>query len=141
VGPKVGRTKGLWLRPPVLYLGVGARRGADPATVREGVLAAFAEAKLSPRSVAAVVSVDEKRDEGALIALAEALGVPFRTYASEVLRDVVVQNPSERVRQAVGTASVAEASALHAAGEGARLLVPKVKGTTWTLSVAMEAGA
>jgi cobalamin biosynthesis protein CbiG len=133
--PQVGAA--LWLRPPCLCAGVGCRKGADPGTVEEGVRAALAEAHLSPLAVAEVVSVDDKAAEPALLELARSLGVPFRTFPAAALRRIPVPTPSRRVAEAVGTESVSEAAALLAASGGS-LLLPKVKGKTWTLSVAQR---
>jgi cobalt-precorrin 5A hydrolase len=127
----------LFLRPSRLALGVGCRRGAAPATVAGGVQQALAAAGLAAGAVALVASVDAKAEEPALLELASSLGVPFATFPAETLAAVPVPNPSERVAREVGTASVAEAAALAGAG-GGRLILPKVKGSSWTLAVALE---
>jgi len=126
----------LFLRPPCLTLGAGCRRGADPGDVAAGVLAALEKEGFAPGAVARVASVDAKADEPALHELARSLGVPFVTFPAETLDAVPVPNPSDRVSRAVGTASVAEAAAL-AAAPSSRLVTPKVKGRSWTLSVAL----
>ncbi len=130
----------LVLRPPCLALGVGCRKGAGPDAVGSGVKAALAEAGLAVDAVAVVASVEAKRGEAALLALARDLGVVYETFPSERLSRVPVPTPSDRVRRAVGTASVAEASAL-AASEGGELIVSKVKGPDWTLAVALRPAA
>ncbi len=126
----------LWLRPRCLVLGVGCRRAADPGAVTEGVRRALAEAGWSEGSVAAVATVDAKADEPALHRLAGALGADLRIFPADALAAVAVPTPSERVREAVGTPSVAEAAALVAA-PGGRLVMPKGKGSNWTLAVAL----
>jgi cobalt-precorrin 5A hydrolase len=125
----------LVLRPRCLHLGVGCRRDAEPRAVANGVRAALAAAGLAEAAVAQLVSVAAKADEPALCQLARVLGVPFRTFAAEELQGVQVPTPSARVAEAVGTPSVAEASALTASG-GA-LILPKVKGPDWTAAVAL----
>jgi cobalt-precorrin 5A hydrolase/precorrin-3B C17-methyltransferase len=57
---------------------------------------------------------------------AETLGVPVLTYPAVELAAIDVPTPSETVRAAVGTPSVAEAAAL-AAADGGALLVTKQK--------------
>ncbi|MGY6022136.1 precorrin-3B C(17)-methyltransferase [Streptomyces spinosirectus] len=112
------------LRPPSLVVGVGASRGAPADEVLELVEGALRDAGLSPRSVAALATVDAKRDEPGIVAAAARLGVPVLTYPAEELAKVEVPNPSDAPLGAVGTPSVAEAAALARGGE---LLVPKRK--------------
>ncbi|MFJ9541767.1 precorrin-3B C(17)-methyltransferase [Streptomyces sp. NPDC101225] len=120
-GPADGE---VWLRPPSLVVGVGASGGAPAQEVSGLVEDALRDAGLSPRSVAALATVDAKRDEPGIVAAAERLGVPVVTYPAEELARVEVPNPSQAPLGAVGTPSVAEAAALARGGE---LLVPKRK--------------
>ncbi|MFI7496962.1 precorrin-3B C(17)-methyltransferase [Streptomyces sp. NPDC049687] len=112
------------LRPPSLVVGVGASRGAPVEEVLDVVEGALRDAGLSPRSVAALATVDAKAAEPGIVAAASRLGVPVVTYSAEELAAVEVPNPSEAPLAAVGTPSVAEAAALLGGGE---LLVPKRK--------------
>jgi cobalt-precorrin 5A hydrolase/precorrin-3B C17-methyltransferase len=75
--------------------------------------------------VAGLASVDRKGDEAALLQLAEQRHWPLRLYGAAELAAVPVPNPSAVVAAEMGTASVAEAAALLAAGSGAALLLPK----------------
>ncbi len=127
----------LFLRPPCLSAGVGCRRAADPEEVLRGVRSALERAGWSPRSISVLATVDAKAGEPAVCRLAEALGVPLRVFSAGELERVRVPTPSERVRRAVGTPSVAEAAAL-AAAPGSRLVLPKVKGPSWTLALALR---
>jgi cobalt-precorrin 5A hydrolase/precorrin-3B C17-methyltransferase len=89
------------------------------------------------RAVRAYASVDRKADEpGIRDAIAPA---ELRTYPAAVLAAVAVPNPSEVVRAEVGTPSVAEAAALHAArsyGRSAELVVEKRRSAHATVAVA-----
>ncbi|MEE1930602.1 precorrin-3B C(17)-methyltransferase [Streptomyces sp. TRM 70351] len=124
------------LRPPTLTVGVGASRGVSAQEVLDLVGRSLAAAGLSPRSVAALATVDAKAGEAGLLAAAERLGVPLRTHPAPVLAAVPVPNPSAAPQAAVGTPSVAEAAALHGAGDGARLVVQKQKSAMATCAVA-----
>lgn len=122
------------LIPQTLVVGVGSARGVSAAAVAETLRRVETEHGFDLRAVRAVASVDLKADEkGILVAIA-----PFElhTYPADVLAAVEVPNPSEVVRAAVGTASVAEAAALHHAGAGAELVVEKITGDNVTVAVA-----
>ena len=127
-------------------IGLGCDRGTSLATVREAVLAALAQAGARPDDVVAAASIVIKRDEAALLALAESYGWPIAFYEPEALAQVAVPNPSETVRKYTGTPSVSEAAALLAAGPDAdmtALVVEKHKhrgadGRNATVSIARK---
>jgi len=125
--------------PPTLVVGIGAARGVPAAAVSAALGRIETEHGFDLRAVRAYASVDLKADEaGILAAIAPA---ELRTYPADVLAQVAVPNPSEVVRAEVGTASVAEAAALHAAAElggGApvELVVEKIKGANVTVAAA-----
>jgi len=120
------------LHPPSLVVGVGASTGA-PATAAAALLAAaLAGAGLSPASVAEVATIDRRAADPVVT----ALGLPVRWFTPEELAAVAVPSPSEVVRLAVGTPSVAEAAAMLAAGPGAQLVVAKQAGAEATVAVA-----
>ncbi|WP_328367045.1 precorrin-3B C(17)-methyltransferase [Streptomyces sp. NBC_00445] len=120
------------LRPPSLVVGVGASRNAPVDEVLGLIEGALREAGLSGRSIAELATVDAKAEEPGIVAAAERLGVPVVTYSAEELAAVEVPNPSDAPLAAVGTPSVAEASALVGGGE---LLVPKRKSAMVTCAV------
>ncbi|NUU24796.1 MAG: cobalamin biosynthesis protein [Streptomycetaceae bacterium] len=109
-----------------LAVGVGASRGVGYAEVAETLRTALAAAGLPLADVATVASVTTKRDEPALHALARSLGAELLWLPAEQLAAVPAPNPSATVRDAVGTASVAEAAALVAA-RGGTLLIAKTR--------------
>jgi cobalt-precorrin 5A hydrolase len=112
-------------RPKSLVLGLGCDKGAAPEMVERGVLQLLGEARLSPKAVKALASIDKKKDEVAFLRLSEKYGWPLVVYTAEQLEAVQgTENPSEVVKKHVGTPGVAEPSALLAAGAG-ELLVPK----------------
>lgn len=119
-------------RPPSLVAGVGCSRGAGADEILALLDSSLAEAGLSKKSVAALVSIDVKRDEAGLLNAAGRLGVPVRFHPAEALSAVGPPNPSEVVREAVGTPSVAEAAVL---ASGAELVVDKRKSAMATVAV------
>ncbi|MDM4718973.1 precorrin-3B C(17)-methyltransferase [Micromonospora sp. WMMA1363] len=133
--PLDGRTA--VLRPPSLVAGVGASRGVPAGEVRGLLDRVLTEAGLSAASLRCLASADVKADEAGIRATADALGVPLVTWPAADLAAVDVPNPSEVVRAAVGTPSVAEAAALL--GGDAELLVPKTATAMATVAVARHA--
>ncbi|MEM6846556.1 MAG: precorrin-3B C(17)-methyltransferase [Pseudomonadota bacterium] len=133
-GPHTGPT----YIPARVVIGMGAERGAPASAAIALARTVLADANIDPRAVAAVTSVDAKADEAALIATAEALGVPFRVFSPERLCEEALRlsAPSVLVAKAVGTPSVAEASALAAVGAEGQLLVPKIIQERLTVAVA-----
>lgn len=134
-------------RPKSLVLGIGCDRGTAPDLVERGVLAILAKQSLSPKAVKELATIDVKQDEPALLALSGRYGWPLRTYSPEQLDKVQgIQNPSEKVKQYVGSRGVSEPAALLAAGVE-ELLVPKQiytepgAGRSMTLAVARRAFA
>jgi cobalt-precorrin 5A hydrolase/precorrin-3B C17-methyltransferase len=129
----------LLYRPPSLVVGVGASRGVSAAEVATLVAAGLAAAGLAAESVRALATVDVKADEDGILAVAARYGWPLLTFPAASLRGVSVPNPSEVVRAAVGTPSVAEAAALlcaGAAGRAAGLVLAKRASAMATVAIA-----
>jgi len=121
-------------RPPSLRVGVGSSRGAQATEIGQLIDGTLAELGLSPRSVRHIATVEAKADEPGLQAAAALRGWPVVTFPASRLAAVPVPNPSEVVRRAVGTPSVAEAAAL--ADPGAALLAAKRASAHATVAVA-----
>ena len=134
-GPAVGPR--VVYRPPSLVVGAGASSGVS-ATEAGGLMdQALATAGLSPRSVRWLATVDIKAREPGLVVAAAERGWPITTAGAGQLAGVCVPTPSEVVRAAVGTPSVAEAAALLTAGvPAAELVVPKQISARATAAVA-----
>ena len=119
-------------RPPSLIAGVGCSRGAGSEEILDLLRRSLAEARLTEKSLAALASIDVKREEAGLQAAAEELNVPVHFHTAEVLSMVETPNPSELVREAVGTPSVAEAAVISS---GAELVLEKRKSANATVAV------
>ncbi|RNC88868.1 MAG: precorrin-3B C(17)-methyltransferase [Synechococcus sp. YX04-3] len=112
--------------PASLWLGVGCERNTSLALVQLAIREVLAQAGLAEAAVAGLASIDRKADEPVLLELSKQWQWPFRTYDATALGAVEVPTPSDVVLSEMGTASVAEAAALLAAGEGAVLRQNKV---------------
>ena len=119
-------------RPPSLVAGVGCSRGAGAEEILGFLRRSLAEAGLTEESVAALASIDMKRDEVGLLEAAEKLDVPIHFHPAEALSMVKAPNPSEVVREAVGTPSVAEAAVVSS---GAELVLEKRKSANVTVAI------
>jgi cobalt-precorrin 5A hydrolase / precorrin-3B C17-methyltransferase len=119
--------------PETLAVGIGCERGTEPEEVRTLIKETFAAHNLSLRSLAVYASIDLKEDEAAIT---DRYNVIYFTAEELNAQTAKVENPSEIVRAEVGTPSVAEASALAAAGADAELIVPKTKSERATIAVA-----
>jgi cobalt-precorrin 5A hydrolase / precorrin-3B C17-methyltransferase len=122
----------------VLALGIGCERGCSAAEIAALANATLAEAGLVPGAVAAVVSIELKRAEPGVLALAAALGVPAYFFAaSRLLAETGrLSQRSAAVFRATGCWGVAEAAALAACGHDGALVVPKRRSRRATCAVA-----
>ena len=121
-------------RPPSLRVGVGASKDAPADEIGQLIDDALLEAGVSPGSVRHLGTAEAKADEPGLLAAAAARGWPVVTFPASRLAAVPVPNPSEVVRRAVGTPSVAEAAALIE--PGSVLLAAKRASAHATVAVA-----
>ena len=119
-------------RPPSLVVGVGCSRGAGAGEIIGLLEASLEGAGLSRKSVAVLASIDVKRDEAGLLEAANRLDAPVHFVSAEDLSAAEVPNPSEVVRGAVGTPSVAEAAVISS---GAELVVEKRKSANATVAI------
>ena len=88
----------------------------------------------------ALASIDLKKDEPGLMALAEKYGLPFRTYSAEALQAVPGDfTPSAFVQEKTGVDSVCERAAVLVSG--GTLIVRKAaeNGMTFALAKKEEA--
>ncbi|HVR64627.1 MAG TPA: cobalamin biosynthesis protein [Polyangia bacterium] len=129
-------------RPRTLVLGIGCDRDTPSALMERGVDHLLARHGLSPKAVAAVATIDKKKDETAILALCARRAWMLRTFEAAALDAAPgIENPSATVQRHVGTRGVAEPAALLAAGAPS-LLVPKQiytedgAGRSMTLAVA-----
>ncbi len=141
--PDLERQEGLLiLRPRDLVVGIGCNRGTSAEEIGEAVKAALHQAFLSPRSIARLATVVDKRDEAGLTAYGASCGVPVEYHEATALNTVVAPSPpSAHALRAVGARGVCEPAAMLSAGGGGRLLVAKKALGNVTVAVAEMAGA
>lgn len=122
------------VRPKSLAVGIGCRRGTSREAISEHLERTLHQNGLAVDSVALLATADIKADEVGLLELARDHGWPLLSYSTEQLVTVDAPTPSQNVQRLVGVPSVAEASAILAAG--GNLIVPKTKAQAVTVAVA-----
>ena len=133
-------TETLYLTPQCIYAGIGCKKNV-PAEQMEAFVRSMCESSgIDPEALAGIASIDVKKEEPAILALAETLGIPFVTYSAEELQAVPGHFPeSPFVEKQVGVGEVSGRAAARLAGEGYRMLLPKVSRWGITLSLAVAA--
>jgi len=129
---------------PLLVAGIGASFGVSVDELRSLLEVALAGVGLTPAAIDAFATVEAKANEEALLVLAREYDVPLLLHPAAKLSRVAVPHPSDRVAEAVGTVSVAEAAALlgspdwkgRLAEQSAELLVDKTASPRATVAIA-----
>ncbi|MDQ7832724.1 MAG: cobalamin biosynthesis protein [Desulfovibrionaceae bacterium] len=129
----------LTLRPRVLAVGLGCRRGTSGEVILAALGRVLEARGLAASCVGIVATAGIKRDEAGIAQAAKALGAETAFYPEGALDAVAVPTPSQTVKRRVGTKSVCEAAAMLAAGTD-RLLVKKTVIGPVTVAVAAPAG-
>lgn len=106
------------LRPRILNIGIGCRRGKSSYEILDFITSVFKENNLSIKSIKAIGSIDIKADELGIIEAAKKLNCKFKTFTKEEI--ALVQDKfvgSSFVESQIGVKSVAEPSAYLLGGE------------------------
>jgi cobalt-precorrin 5A hydrolase len=112
----------------MIIAGVGCRKGAAAAEIEAAIAAALAGSRLSAQSLDLIATAQAKEAEPGIAAAAVALGVRLVLVSHADLEAVEARTAtrSQRVRAHIGVSSVAEAAALAAGGQQARLLAARI---------------
>lgn len=126
----------LRLIPRCLSLGVGCRRGIAPETLREALQQFLSERGICAEAISAVASIELKKNEPAILALAEELRAEFRVYTAEELLELPGEyEDSAFVRRTTGVGNVCERAAAAVFPE---ILVHKTRYRGVTLALSMK---
>ena len=105
--------------PPVAVLGMGCRKEKKAAAILEVAENCLEEADLYKEALCSIASIDLKKEEPGLLALAKEWSLPFQTFTEEELKAVKGEfTPSKFVKKITGVDNVCERSAVLASGEG-----------------------
>jgi cobalt-precorrin 5A hydrolase len=127
-------TNGVLYRPKVLALGIGCNRGTAAEEIEAVIAETLTELQFSIRSVKAICTIDLKKNEEGLLAVAHKHGWPLVTYTPEQLNEMPLEAPSDTVHRFTGAYGVSEPAAKLYSG-AARLVLTKKKSGNVTISV------
>ena len=121
--------------------GIGCRRGCSEQSLRELLTQSLSEHNLAVEQIAALASIDSKRDEAGLSQFANNLKISVLYFSAEQLRHYADRvSPAEEIVLNNAGTNVAEASALAGAevlgGKNAKLIIRKRKNNEATFALA-----
>jgi len=131
-------TQTLKLMPKCFHVGIGARRNIAFDTLRDYFLETLSKNSIPVSCVGSVSSVDLKKDEEAIIKLAETYGIDFLTYSAEQLKIYEhLFEQSEFVKKTTGVGNICETAAYISSKKGG-IIAGKRAGNGMTIAVAKE---
>lgn len=127
----------LSLIPKCVVLGIGCKKGKSPQELQDFVLETLKSHGIDNRSLVQISSVDQKKEEKALISLSETLQLPFVTFSAEKLNQIPQKvSHSDFVEKTLGTDNVCE-RAVFASG-ASELIVPKTAKDGMTIAIGIK---
>lgn len=127
----------------MMVAGIGSRKGVMASDVRAAVEAALEAHGLAMAALSALATSEFKRDEEAIFSAGRDLALPVIVVETGALQKVSsdMLSRSDMSQTQAGTPSVSEASALAAAGAGAKLLGPRTVLGPVTCAIAISGDA
>lgn len=122
--------------PKAIHVGIGLAHEASPASrIIEEIFVSLETNGIPRECIADISTIDLKKNEPVISALSKDYAINF--FTSNELNVIDVPNPNEKVKHYMGSASVAEASAIAASSKGC-LVMEKNKGADWTAAAAID---
>lgn len=112
------------LIPREYVVGIGCRKGIDSTTLEEVVEECLRKEAIIWKQVRAITTIDIKKDEKAILMLAQKNGIAVSTFSAEELADVEGEyTPSAFVKKQTGVDNVCERAAMaYCKGKGELIL-------------------
>ncbi len=106
------------LRPKILHVGIGCRRGTYKDKIISAINKVFEENNLSTNCIQSLATIDLKKDEVGIIEAGQQLQCQVTFYSSDQISSIshLFQN-SDFVKETIGVGSVCEPCAFLAGGE------------------------
>jgi cobalt-precorrin 5A hydrolase len=127
----------------MIVAGVGCGHGTSSEDIVSLIVTALSNFGIAQEDLTAIATESSKADERGIAGAARSLSIPVLRCAVGDLGRVADQvlTRSLRVQQIKGVPSIAEASALVAAGPNARLLGARVAANKVTCAIAIGEGS
>ena len=130
----------LLLQPKKYILGVGCKKNTDSAKLDSFLKKILDEQGIVIEQIAALASIDVKKEERCLLEFSEKYRIPFWTYTAQELQAVPGEfHSSEFVKSQVGVDNVCERAAMKAAGADGRICRAKQAQDGMTVAIAEKA--
>lgn len=132
----------LYLSKKIYTIGTGCKKAVDVSYYRTAMEDFLQENQIFPGDIAAIATIDLKKEEPCILAQVTHLGTEFLVYTKEIVEAVNLDNASGKcieasdfVRQVTGVGSVSEACAWLGSRKGSILAgKTKYKGVTFALA-------
>jgi cobalt-precorrin 5A hydrolase len=123
-------------------VGLGCRKGATQESIAEAFAVALERVELAREAVHALATEAAKGGEAGILAFAKEMALPLILVPPSQMKAAAggAITVSDRVVALKGVPSVAETTALSAAGRSARLLGPRIATATVTCAIAVGEG-
>lgn len=129
--------KTLHLIPRQVVLGIGCKRNTHPEKLHAFVMDILKREHIYPESIACIASIDIKKEEEALLALAKDFQIPFVTYTAQELFEIEGNFTSSTfVKNITGVDNVCERSSL-AYSHAAELFLRKTAKDGCTIAISL----
>ncbi|TPJ62316.1 MULTISPECIES: cobalamin biosynthesis protein [unclassified Mesorhizobium] len=127
----------------MMVAGIGSRKGVSVEDVLAAIETALEAHGLAMTALSSLATAMLKKDEQAIAAAGRTLNLPVIVVDEAALKAASTKalSNSSLSQDLAGTASVSEASALAVAGEGARLLGPRIVLGPVTCAIAISGDA
>ena len=130
----------LLLKPKKYILGAGCKKGTDSVKLEAFLRKILEEQDIAIEQVAALASIDVKKEERCLLEFSEKYRIPFQTYPAQKLQTVYgTFHGSDFVKSQVGVDNVCERAAMKAAGADGRICRAKQAQDGMTVAIAEKA--
>lgn len=127
----------LLLQPKKYVLGVGCKKDTDSAKLEAFLKKILEEQGIAIEQIAALASIDVKKEECCLLDFSEKYRIPFWTYSASELQAVPgTFHGSAFVKAQVGVDNVCERAAMKAAGADGRICRAKQAQDGMTVAIA-----
>ncbi len=125
------------LRPKEYVIGMGCRRGKEPAQIEAFIQRQLEQLGITKEQVFCIASIDKKKDEEGLLTWSRRSNVPFVTFSARELQAVEgIFQTSAFVQAQVGVDNVCERAALKVCEGKGKLILTKQAEDGMTMAVA-----